>query len=187
LEGVFVIYRDRPLTDFEHVLLAYIAREPYSGYGLKRVFTSTPASVYRPSPGALYPALRRLTGRGLLTVKEEVSAGARRRRLYHATEAGRAVHVEWLRQPVDPGSIANDLGLHLMRFAMMENQLPREEVLAFLSSLAAALDGFVSDMEGYIASADRAESPLRLMALDHGIAVHRASLAWTRSALAELG
>ncbi len=56
----------RPLTGFEQVLLGVIADEPRSGYGLRKLFGSSPASVYQPSPGALYPALRRLEGRGLL-------------------------------------------------------------------------------------------------------------------------
>jgi hypothetical protein len=35
----------------------------------------------------------------------------------------------------------------MMRFAMMEDQVDREEVLAFLKGLADALDGFVSGVE----------------------------------------
>jgi PadR family transcriptional regulator, regulatory protein AphA len=176
----------RPLTDFEQVLLGYITREPCSGYGLKKVFSDTPASVYQPSPGALYPALRRLVGRGLLHVEEKVSSGRRALRLYHATEAGRAVHLDWLRQPVVPATVASDLGLHLMRFAMMENHMEREEVLAFLKDLADALDGFVSGMEQYVASGAQSSRRHAQLALEHGIAVHRASLEWTRSAMAAL-
>lgn len=165
------------------MLLGYIAREPCSVYGLKKVFNASPASVYQPSPGALYPALRRLAGRGLLCAEETVSSG-RAQRLYHATEAGRVTHLDWLRQPVYPPAIASDLGLHLMRFAMMENQLEREEVLAFLRELAEALEGFVAGMEQYVASGVQSARRHAQLALKHGIAVHRASLDWTRSAIA---
>ena len=79
----------RPLTDFEQVLLGVIADEPRSGYGLKKMFSSSPASVYQPSPGALYPALRRLEERGLLHAERQVSSGRRALRLYQVTEAGR--------------------------------------------------------------------------------------------------
>jgi DNA-binding PadR family transcriptional regulator len=176
----------RPLTGFEQVLLGVIADEPRSGYGLKRLFNASPASVYRPSPGALYPALRRLERRGLLCVEETVSSGRRAQRVYHVTEAGRAVHLEWLRQPVAPATIGSDLGLHLMRFAMMEHQLAHEDVLAFLQSLADALDGFIAGMERYVDSGAQASRPHARLALDHGIAVHRASREWVRSAMAAL-
>jgi DNA-binding PadR family transcriptional regulator len=176
----------RPLTDFEQVLLGVIAGEPRSGYGLKKMFNASPASVYQPSPGALYPALRRLEGRGLLRAENKVSSGRRALRLYHVTQAGRAAYLHWLRQPVVPATVAADLGLHLMRFALMENQLPREAVLAFLDDLASALDSFVSGMEQYLASGAQASRRHAELALEHGIAVHRASLEWTRSAAAAL-
>jgi len=73
-----------------------------------------------------------------------------------------------------------------MRFAMMENKLEREEVLAFLKGLADALDGFVSSMERYVASGAQSSWRHAPLALEHGIAVHRASLEWTRSAMAAL-
>jgi len=134
----------------------------------------------------MYPALRRLVARGLLRVEETVSRGRRELRLYHATDAGRAAHLDWLRRPVDPAIVVQDLGLHLMRFAMMENELEREEVLAFLKGLAAALDGFVSGVEQYVASGAQSARRHAELALEHGIAVHRASLEWTRSAMAAL-
>jgi DNA-binding PadR family transcriptional regulator len=168
------------------VLLGHIAQEPQSGYALKRQFSATPASVYNPSPGALYPALRRLVRRGLLSVREAVSAGGRELRLYQVTEAGSATHLNWLRQPVDPDTVANDLGLHLMRFALMENRVEREEVLTFLKDLANALDGFVSGMERYLASETHAFQRHAALALEHGIAVHRASLEWARAAMEAL-
>ncbi len=132
----------------------------------------------------MYPALRRLVARGLLRVEETVSRGHRELRLYHATEAGRAAHLDWLRRPVDPATVVQDLGLHLMRFAMMENELEPEEVLAFLKGLADALDGFVSGVEQYVASGAQSTRRHAELALEHGIAVHRASLEWTRSAVA---
>jgi len=176
----------RPLTDFEHVLLGLIASEPRSGYGLKKLFSASPASVYQPSPGALYPALRRLEDRGLLQAEKKVSSGRRAQRLYRVTEAGRAIHLDWLRQPVAPDSVVADLGLHLMRFALMEDNLPREAVLAFLADLAGALEGFVSGVEMFVSGSGQALPRHAVLALEHGIVVHRASLEWARSARAAL-
>ena len=177
----------RPLTDFEQVLLGVIADEPRSGYGLKKMFSSSPASVYQPSPGALYPALRRLEQRGLLHAEKQVSRGRRALRLYQVTEAGLAVYLEWLRQPVDPETVGADLGQHLMRFSLMENYLERAEVIAFLADLADALDAFVTGVEQFAASRQGTLGQHALLALEHGIAIHQASLEWVRSAMAALG
>jgi DNA-binding PadR family transcriptional regulator len=169
------------------VLLGVIADEPRSGYGLKKMFSSSPASVYQPSPGALYPALRRLEERGLLHAEEQVSSGRRALRLYQVTETGRAVLLEWLRKPVVPETVGTDLGQHLMRFSLMEKYLERGEVIAFLTELGHALDGFVRGMEQFTASRQGVLGGHALLAVEHGIAIHRASLEWVGTAMAALG
>jgi DNA-binding PadR family transcriptional regulator len=176
------------LTPFEHVLLGLICLSPASGYDLKRIFAVTPMGLYQPSSGALYPALRRLEARGFIEAKpaDGPAVSARRRRVYEPAESGRAVHLAWLRTPVDPATVAQDLGLHLMRFVMMEHALPRDDVLAFLRSLEAALAALTGSLERYAAAASFGDRH-PLLALDHGLAVHRASLRWARHALTTLG
>jgi DNA-binding PadR family transcriptional regulator len=179
---------DRQLTQFEHILLGLICQAPSSGYDLKRIFAVTPMGVYQPSSGALYPALRRLELKGL--VQAQVPAGqdgssARQRRVYELTQTGQAAHVSWLRTPIEPATVARDLGLHLMRFVMMEPLLPRAEVLAFLQNLADELGAFTAQLEQYAAAADLGNTHARL-ALDHGLAVHRASLQWAERTIAAL-
>jgi len=135
----------------------------------------------------LYPALRRLEERGLLRAEQQVSSGRRALRLYQVTDAGLAVYLEWLRRPVVPETVTADLGQHLMRFSLMENYLERAEVMAFLADLGDALDGFVAGVEQFAASRQGALGQHALLALEHGIATHRASLEWVRSAMAALG
>jgi len=177
----------RQLTSFEHILLGLICTSPSSGYDLKRIFAVTPMGVYQPSSGALYPALRRLERSGL--VRAQTSPGpagesARRRRVYEPTQAGRAAHLSWLRIPVEPATVSRDLGLHLMRFVMMEHR-PREEVLKFLQNLADALAAFTAELERQTAGTDlNARHPA--LALDHGLAVSRASLQWAEQTIAAL-
>jgi DNA-binding PadR family transcriptional regulator len=174
----------RALTDFEQILLAHIGQTPSSGYQLKQFFRTTPAAVYRPSGGALYPALHRLEERGLLQA-EDASSGRRSRRVYRATATGRMTTRRWVSKPVDPTSVGRDLGLHLMRFVFMERILSPAEVHAFLMTLADALETFLEGMERYAASITPPGDHPRL-ALEHGIAVHRASLSWAKSAMATL-
>jgi DNA-binding PadR family transcriptional regulator len=175
------------LTSFEHVLLGMIFIQPSTGYDLKRRFAATPIGVYQPSSGALYPALDRLERRGLLRSEAPPpTEGSRPRRFYHLTEGGRQVHLGWVREPVEPDTVAQDLGLHLLRFVMMGHVLPEEAVLEFLASLRAALAGFVASLEQSASPADAGGNPYVRLAVEHGLAVHRASLAWTEQAIATL-
>ena len=78
------------LTEFEQVLLGLICMGSSSGYGLKQAFSTTPLGVYQPSSGALYPALARLAGKGLIQRQGPAEPG-RRRLVYKATPSGRTV------------------------------------------------------------------------------------------------
>lgn len=178
----------RQLTSFEHIVLGLICTAPSSGYDLKRVFAATPLGLYQPSSGTLYPALRRLELRGLVRTQPSSSrAGksARHRRVYEPTSLGQAVHAGWLRSPIDPATVARDLGLHLMRFVMMEHSFSRDEVLGFLQDFADALAVFTEELGQYAAKADFSDRHPRL-ALDHGLAVHSASLRWAEQAIEAL-
>jgi hypothetical protein len=74
-----------------------------------------------------------------------------------------------------------------MRFVFIAGLLPKSEVLVFLDSLAAALDELVGKLERFSAALTAGtvtgvgqDATYSALALDHGIAVHRASLAWAR-------
>jgi DNA-binding PadR family transcriptional regulator len=175
------------LTPFEHVLLGMIFVRPSSSYDLKRRFATSPMGVYQPSSGALYPALDRLARRGLLHSEAlRPAAGGRARRVYQLTADGRQAHLGWVRAPVRPETVAQDLGLLLLRFVMMAEVLPPDEVLAFLASLRAALAGFVTGLEQAAAAPDVTASLAARLAVEHGLAVYRASLAWTGQAIGAL-
>jgi hypothetical protein len=104
------------------------------------------------------------------------------RRVYEPTPSGRATHMSWLRAPVEVSTVSRDLGLHLMRFVMMEHVFPQEEVLRFLRNLADALAALTGQLEKGPAAPGRH----RGLALDHGLAVHRASLQWAEHTIAAL-
>ena len=175
------------LTAFEHILLGLICLAPSSGYDLKRIFATSPMGIYQPSSGALYPALRRLERKGLVRARtaDRPDQHARARYVYEPTELGVVADTRWLRAPVRAETVARDLGLHLMRFVMMEHLLAPDQVLRFLRDLADALAAFTTELGRHAAATDPSSGHARL-ALDHGLAVHRASLRWTEDTIATL-
>lgn len=76
------------------------------GYSLADRIAERTGNAWRPGPGAVYPALRRLQERGLATVR-----GADRRREYRITPAGRRLLARFRKERVFPGSSGPDLGL----------------------------------------------------------------------------
>ena len=71
--------------DVRAALLALLAEEPRNGYQLIQEIEERSDGEWRPSPGAVYPALQQLTDEGLIEAEE--SDG---RRTFRLSESGRA-------------------------------------------------------------------------------------------------
>lgn len=69
-------------------ILVLLAEEPRNGYQLIQEINERSGGAWKPSPGAVYPALQQLADEGLIEGEE---AGGRRS--FHLTDEGRA-HVE---------------------------------------------------------------------------------------------
>ncbi len=70
-------------------VLALVAEQPMHGYQIIRELGERSGGTWTPSPGSIYPTLQLLSDEGLVSSVEEEG-----RRVYSATEAGRAVLAE---------------------------------------------------------------------------------------------
>ena len=71
--------------DVRAAILALLAEEPRNGYQLIQEIEERSDGEWRPSPGAVYPALQQLTDEGLIEVEEQEG-----RRTFRLSESGRA-------------------------------------------------------------------------------------------------
>jgi DNA-binding PadR family transcriptional regulator len=71
--------------DVRAAILALLAEEPRNGYQLIQEIDERSDGEWRPSPGAVYPALQQLTDEGLIEAEEHDG-----RRTFRLSEAGRA-------------------------------------------------------------------------------------------------
>ena len=75
----------------ELLLLSVVGQGPAHGYALIERLVERSGGTFDLAEGTVYPALHRLEGLGLLKSKwAPARAGARRRRVYELTRAGRA-------------------------------------------------------------------------------------------------
>src|SRR5258708_32739992 len=100
-------------------LLGLIWQEPRSGYDLRKFFSSTPMISFSDSPGAIYPALRRMEQRGLVRGHIEKERKSRRRKVFQLTALGRAEFKRWQAQPVTRTDGIRNLDGLMLRFASM--------------------------------------------------------------------
>ena len=71
------------------LILRVLSSQPLHGYAIARWVHDTTGDVLQVEEGSLYPALRRLEDRGLITAQWGLSENNRRARYYELTPTGR--------------------------------------------------------------------------------------------------
>lgn len=167
----------------EYALLGLLARQPLTGYGLRRVFASTPMGVFSDSPGSIYPALARLERDGLIRAAGQ--SGARPgSRLLEPTRAGLSALRRWLSAEITRDDVERRIDELILRFAFMDRHLGPASVDRFLGALAAAVSAFVNELRAYGRRAAGPPGSAGRLALEHGVATCRATAQWARRARA---
>jgi PadR family transcriptional regulator AphA len=160
-------------------LLGLLARQPMSGYDIKRFLKGLSWLIDSPSFGSLYPALHALLEDGLVTVKVIPQQDKPPRKIYSITGAGEETLQKWMRQQVESDV---SLKVFVMRLILAGN-LSQDDLVAHLerrrTQVASHLQQTAETM------GDDADLGERL-ALDYGVAVANAELAWLDSALSRL-
>lgn len=87
--------------DLSLTILGFLHERPMHGYELKSRLTALTGHLRPVSDGALYPAISRLEGKGLVERHEEAGAAAARRQVLTITPAGREELLRRLREPAD--------------------------------------------------------------------------------------
>lgn len=178
--------RIKPPTTLEFALLGLLHQQEQSGYDLRKVFATTALGNYSSSPGAIYPALRRLEGKGLVVSTIDDTRELRPRKVFAPSDQGRAVFREWLREGVGDEDVPRRLDLLMLRLAFHSVLDDLEATRTFIADLAEHLE---RNLEGLIAQRKLfpEQTPIQpRLALDFGITEARAAVRWARKALKQL-
>ena len=169
-------------VSIRHFILGLLTREPMSGYDIKRFLKSLSWLIDSPSFGSLYPALHALLEDGLVTVEVVSRQDKPPRKIYSITKAGRQALREWIGQPV-VSSVS--LKAFLMRLILASN-LSRAGLITHLQRRRVQVADHQLALEQTAQAMDDGMDLGERLALDYGLAVATAELAWLDRMLAEL-
>ncbi|NHK26862.1 hypothetical protein FF098_002940 [Parvularcula flava] len=173
----------KTLTPLNYALLGLLNRAPLTGYEVMQVFQTTPLGGYSSSPGAIYPALKKLRHAGLLTVSGNGASG--RGDTLAVTAEGKAMLKAWLLEaPVEGAGV--DLPGQMLKFTFTGDMLTKRQQLSFIDRLEKAIDSAISSLA---ASRDRIRSNLGthdILAVEAGLLQYRAAADWCALARREL-
>ncbi|WP_379128092.1 PadR family transcriptional regulator [Paenibacillus sp. sgz500958] len=84
------------MLDF--IILGMLMDSTMSGYDLKKTIDSSIGTIYKASYGSLYPALKKLTEKGMVSLTETDSS--KNKKLYSLVPTGRQAFLDWLSGPL---------------------------------------------------------------------------------------
>ncbi len=167
------------LTELEGALLADIRRHGVcTAYRVRRTFEASRSLEWSRSAGAVYPAIRRLTARGLIVaeVAEDDGRGTQQLALSAKGMAALRAWATDVERAVGPG-----VDPFRTRAGEWEALSPAKRRVQ-LEKLERALDERVAELEAAIAEAD--EGQIARLELDRALQLSR--LEWLRERVSEL-
>lgn len=115
----------------ENAILAFLEREPMSGYDLKtRCFDDGVGHVWSADQAQVYRTLERLSERGLVRSRLIPQRGKPDRRVFSITPKGSKALSAWLREGIEPSPVRDPF---LLRLALAES-LEDDELVRLLEA-----------------------------------------------------
>ncbi len=164
------------LTEFEGAVLSEIGHgEAVTAYQVRRGFETSPSHEWSGSAGAVYPAIRRLTDRGLIATDVDEADGRGTSRL-SLTAEGEAALEAWA------SDVGRAVGPGLDPFRTRSSQWeawPAAKRRAVRARLERALLDRIAELELLIKEADDGCGPR----IELDLALQRSRLEWLRGKL----
>lgn len=169
-------------VSLRHFILGLLTRQPMSGYDIKRFLQRLSWLVGSPSFGSLYPALHTLLENGLVTVEVIPRQDKPPRKIYTITEIGQQELQKWLDRPVASGV---SLRAFLMRLILASN-LSSDGLIAHLEQRRAEVADHQLTLQQTAEAMDEGADLGDRLALEYGLTVAEAELAWLDRTLVHL-
>jgi DNA-binding PadR family transcriptional regulator len=167
-------------TATKYVVLGMLGFGAKTGYDIKGIVERSTRFFWAASYGQIYPELNRLEKAGLID-GTDAPRGARRRKEYTLTDAGRAELVDWLQRPAQMPELRDESLLKLF----FSDELPLEEALEQLRMRRIGHEQFLAILREIDARPGE-DPPFVDLVLRYGIAYAEFNVEWCARYEAEL-
>jgi DNA-binding PadR family transcriptional regulator len=141
--------------DVKTILLGSLFDKSLSGYDLKKLFSLSFGFFSGLNYGSIYPALKQLEQKGLITMKLEIQESAPNRKVYTITEAGKQAFLSSLKSPFSLERYKNALLMRMFFFAHLSKKERLDAARDYLDQLKSVADELQSVRPDVEANADR--------------------------------
>ena len=181
-----IMNENNNITTLSLAVLGLIVQKPRSGYDLRKVFSTTPMGHFSSSPGAIYPALKRIEKNGWVRGSINNRKTLRPKMLYRITKRGQEVLKQHLQQPVTRDDVIWRMDDLMLRFAFIEQVVGRKRTLQFLKEFQSEIESHHRSLRKYLDEVKEFIPPCGRLAMENGIEIYKMNAKWAKRAIKEL-
>ena len=171
------------LTPLAGAILGLINEEPRSGYDLRRVFALTPMGHFSDSPGAIYPALRRLRDAGLVESSVDTRTSLRPREIFRLTASGYEALEAWATAAPSRDEIIGGVERVTLRFVLAYSSAGPAAARRVAEQLEQELVAYAREPRHYYKTHAPSMHAAARLGMEAGIAVFDTHIAWCGRAM----
>jgi len=113
----------------KHTILAFLSRQPLSGYEIAKEFAEGFGSCFwKASQQQVYAELMKLEQQGNVIYEAIPQAGRLDKKIYSITDQGQQELINWLTKPCEPTAIREDLGVMGLAGHLVPSQVVLREM-----------------------------------------------------------
>lgn len=161
----------------EYIILGFLMNNEASGYDIKQWMVLSTAYFYDASFGSIYPALRRLENKGMITCREAVEE-SKYKKIYQINESGRETFMKWLEKPIIFEKSRHD---HLVKI-FFYNMLPEEKALvnlrAFIKEVEPILEELRNQKHEAEENCDTDKFIFQYYTMEYGVSFYQFVIDW---------
>jgi len=163
----------------DYIILGMIYDDNLTGYDIKKYIENGIGVFYKASYGSLYPALKKLTEKGFLTMYEE-PLGSRQKNYYKITNEGKKVFLDWLVLPIN---VLDGTNTHLAKvyfFDKLSSDIRERQLLEYEINN----ENYLRKLQALENDFDKMDNKdcfyYKLSTLYYGICITQETLRWCR-------
>lgn len=161
----------------EYIILGFLMRHEASGYDLKQWISCSTAYFYDASFGSIYPALKRLEQKDMITCHEVID-GSKYKKIYQINESGKIAFIKWLEEPIIFKKSRHD---HLVKI-FFYNMLPKEKALMnlkdFLKEVEPVLNELTNQKDEAEKKCDVSKFTFQYSTMEYGVNFYQFVIDW---------
>ena len=163
----------------EYVIIGMVLHKPLTGYDIKKEIEAGIGNFYKSSYGNLYPALKKLTDKGYLTLTEQTQV-ERLKKYYIATELGKTAFLEWLTSPIDQSSVTASIMTRMFFFGELPEDLRNKQLEEYELHIRQVIGEYKKMVEQFSISGEDVTDYFGVSTLYYGLQTAQGMIRWLK-------